>query len=79
MPSICAAVSLFSKVFPKTAENFRALCTGEKGAGKKGKALHFKGSHFHRVIPGFLCAASARQQRGRGPGTRKREAHTLPK
>ncbi|KAL4368704.1 hypothetical protein GQ457_05G002930 [Hibiscus cannabinus] len=49
-------IELFADVVPKTAENFRALCTGEKGIGKStGKLLHYKGTFFHRIIKGFMA------------------------
>lgn len=47
-------IELFKDIVPKTAENFRALCTGEKGISPKGKKLHYKGAVFHKVIPKLM-------------------------
>eukprot|EP00808_Paulinella_micropora_P004697 g62292.t1 len=48
-------MELFITAYPKTVENFRALCTGERGNGASGKPLHYKNCGFHRIIPGFMC------------------------
>ncbi|XP_050236233.1 peptidyl-prolyl cis-trans isomerase CYP63 isoform X2 [Mercurialis annua] len=61
-------IELFADVAPKTAENFRALCTGEKGIGQTtGKPLHYKGTLFHRIIRGFM-AQGGDFSKGNGTG-----------
>lgn len=47
-------IELFADIVPHTAENFRCLCTGERGVSASGKMLHYKGSTFHRVFPGWV-------------------------
>lgn len=49
------ALQLRDDVAPKTAKNFRSLCTGEAGKNKSGQLLHYENSVLHRIIPGFMA------------------------
>jgi cyclophilin family peptidyl-prolyl cis-trans isomerase len=47
---------LYWDIAPKTCENFRAMCTGERGrCNETAKKLHYKGTRFHRILPGFIA------------------------
>jgi peptidyl-prolyl isomerase G (cyclophilin G) len=49
-------VALYDDTVPRTANNFARLCAGDAGVGKTtGKPLAYKGTIFHRIIPGFMC------------------------
>jgi peptidylprolyl isomerase len=47
-------LGLYGTIAPLTAENFRALCTGEKGISESGTRLWYKGSHFNQIYPDFF-------------------------
>lgn len=61
-------IHLNTKEAPKATENFRCLCTGEKGKGKSsGKLLYYKGTRFHRIVSDF-CLQGGDIVKGDGSG-----------
>jgi len=60
---------LWGDLCPKTVENFRCLCTGEKGeSDETGEPLHYKGTSFHRVIPEFCIQGGQTFEDDEGAG-----------
>ena len=47
-------IELYTNTVPITCNNFRSLCSGEKGYTNQGKKLSYKGTRFHRIIPNFM-------------------------
>ena len=54
-PAGRVVMGMFGNTVPKTTKNFATLADGSAGKGNSGKDLHFKGSKFHRIIPGFMA------------------------
>ncbi|CAG7889670.1 unnamed protein product [Brassica rapa] len=61
-------MELFADTTPRSAENFCALCTGEKGMGKKGKPLHYKGSIIHHIFPDYMIGGGDFNDERKGCG-----------
>eukprot|EP00929_Paragymnodinium_shiwhaense_P108850 TRINITY_DN75195_c0_g1_i1.p1 TRINITY_DN75195_c0_g1~~TRINITY_DN75195_c0_g1_i1.p1 ORF type:complete len:486 (+),score=133.11 TRINITY_DN75195_c0_g1_i1:164-1459(+) len=62
-------MGLWGDTVPRTVENFRCLCTGEKGVSDEtGEKLHYKGTKFHRIIKGFCIQGGETFDNGEGSG-----------